>query len=146
MYKSIFATAAIAAIAAANSNSDDTKGIFGTDEQWKTGFVTIDSHKDDIFYWFYESRNDATKDPLVLWLTGGPGCASEIALFYENGPFHFKEDSTLESNQWSWNNNANLLYVDQPIGTGYSQGGTHDVRTEKEVAADMGIMLQGWLK
>jgi len=39
-----------------------------------------------------------------------------------------------------------LLYVDQPIGTGFSKGGLHDVKSEKEVAEDMGIMLQGWLK
>ena len=86
MFK-LFASATIAAIAVANSNTDDKDKLFGDSDQWKTGFVTVDEHKDDIFYWMFESRNDKDKDPLVLWLTGGPGCASEIALFYENGPY-----------------------------------------------------------
>jgi serine carboxypeptidase-like clade 4 len=48
---------------------------------------------------------------LILWLTGGPGCASEIALFYENGPYKVNGHE-LTGNPESWNNFANLLYVD----------------------------------
>lgn len=40
-----------------------------------------------LFYWFFESRQDPSSDPLVVWLTGGPGCSSELAIFLENGPF-----------------------------------------------------------
>ena len=40
-----------------------------------------------LFYWFFESRSNPSTDPLVIWLTGGPGCSSELALFVENGPF-----------------------------------------------------------
>jgi len=131
-----FGVLALAGLAAANTNADDTKHIFDTDDQWKTGFVTVDSHNDDIFYWAFESRSDPKTDPLVLWLTGGPGCASEVALFYENGPYQFTSatDATIKSNPNSWNTFANLLYVDQPIGTGFSKGGLHDPRTETEVA------------
>ena len=140
------ALALFATLAYANTNADDTTGIFGNDEQWKTGFVQIDEHKDDIFYWVFQSRNAPSTDPLVLWLTGGPGCASEVALFYENGPYKFNEDSTLKSNPYSWNQVSNLLYVDQPIGTGFSNGGIHDARSETEVAADMAIMLKGFVE
>lgn len=33
-----------------------------------------------MFYFFFESRK-AKADPVVIWLTGGPGCTSELALF-----------------------------------------------------------------
>jgi len=76
-------------------------------ETWYSGTIDIphkDNHADDIFYWWFESRTDTANDPLVLWLTGGPGCASEIALFYENGPYQFEADGkTLKKNPYSWN-------------------------------------------
>ena len=140
---------ALAGIVAANTNADDTKNIFNTDDKWKTGFVNIDTHNDDIFYWVFQSRQAPSTDPLVMWLTGGPGCASEVALFFENGPYQFTSstDATIKSNPNSWNSFANLLYVDQPIGTGYSKGGAvHDARSEAEVAADMAVMLKGFIE
>jgi len=103
-----------------------------------------------MFYWVFESRADAATDPLVMWLTGGPGCASEVALFYENGPYKFPSDITktspLSSNDYSWNKNANLLYVDQPIGTGFSDAKIgHDSHNEEEVASNMATFLRGFL-
>lgn len=65
-----------------------------------------------MFYWLFSSRADVDKDPLVIWLTGGPGCSSEVAIFAENGPFSVKDDLSLLKNDFSWNNNANMLYVD----------------------------------
>lgn len=112
MFAKTLALFAIATVASANTNADDTTGIFGDAEKWTTGFVSIDDNKDDMFYWLFDSRSAPTTDPLVLWLTGGPGCASEVALFYENGPYQFNEDSTLKSNEYSWNQVSNLLYVD----------------------------------
>jgi len=84
---------------------------------------------------------------LVLWLTGGPGCASEIALFYENGPYQFNTDGkTLKSNPSSWNSNANLLYVDQPVGTGFSKGASKLDRNEDQVAEDMAAFMIKFLE
>ena len=74
-----------------------------------------------MFYWLFPSRSDPDKDPLVIWLTGGPGCSSELAVFVENGPMRLEKGVPVK-NEISWNNNANLLYLDQPIGTGYSHG------------------------
>ena len=55
-----------------------------------------------MFYFFFESRQNKTDAPVVIWLTGGPGCASELALFYENGPFQITEDMSLVWNDYGW--------------------------------------------
>lgn len=54
-----------------------------------------------MFYFFFESRNN-NKDPVVIWLTGGPGCSSELALFYENGPFKIADNMSLLWNEYGW--------------------------------------------
>ena len=137
------------AVVSADSHASSKSGDVGpfVDETWYSGLVDL-KDGDDMFYWWFESRNDAENDPLVLWLTGGPGCASEIALFYENGPYAFNEDGvTLKKNDYSWNSNANLLYVDQPVGTGFSHAKILDhVTTETEVAEDMYMFMSKFLE
>ena len=59
---------ALAGIAAANTNADDTKGIFNTADQWKTGTVVVDEHADDIFYWAFQSRQAPETDPYQRYL------------------------------------------------------------------------------
>merc|ERR1719473_2155643 len=81
------------------------------------GFIPVGNDGDDIFYWYFPSRNNAETAPLVMWLTGGPGCSSELAIFYENGPMKL-QDGKVITNEFSWNNKANLIYIDQPVGTG----------------------------
>lgn len=54
-----------------------------------------------MFYFFFESRN-SKKDPVVIWLTGGPGCSSELAMFYENGPFNIAKNMSLGWNEYGW--------------------------------------------
>ena len=49
-----------------------------------------------MFYWYFPSFSDPKNDPLVFWLSGGPGCSSSMALFTENGPFEiYKNNLTL---------------------------------------------------
>lgn len=55
-----------------------------------------------MFYFFFESRKNTSDDPIVIWLTGGPGCSSQLALFYENGPFHISDDLSLVWNNYGW--------------------------------------------
>lgn len=54
-----------------------------------------------MFYLFFESRTNK-KDPVVIWLTGGPGCSSEMAVFYENGPFSIANNLSLVWNEYGW--------------------------------------------
>jgi carboxypeptidase C (cathepsin A) len=56
-----------------------------------------------------------------MWLTGGPGCSSELAVFYENGPFTINDNMTLTPHAQAWNQVSNLIYVDQPVGSGFSK-------------------------
>ena len=110
-----------------------------------SGYVRLGRSKKNYFFWFFESRSDPSKDPLVLWLTGGPGCSSEIALFGENGPCTIDGTST-KSNKYSWNSKANLLYVDQPSGTGFSYGGEEWDHNERDVSNDMYLFLTTFLQ
>ncbi|PVH91350.1 alpha/beta-hydrolase [Periconia macrospinosa] len=73
-----------------------------------------------VFFWFFESRNNPAEDPFTLWLNGGPGSDSLIGLFEENGPCMIDENLTAVYNPYSWNNISNLLYISQPVGTGFS--------------------------
>ncbi|KAK9803587.1 hypothetical protein WJX72_002534 [[Myrmecia] bisecta] len=97
-----------------------------------------------MFYFFFESRNLGATDPLVLWMTGGPGCSSEMAVFYENGPFNFGDDGKPMPNPYGWDVGHNMIFVDQPVNTGFSY--TDDDRDrvydEKVVADDMLDFLQ----
>ncbi|XP_061707852.1 venom serine carboxypeptidase-like [Cydia pomonella] len=55
-----------------------------------------------------------------LWLQGGPGASSLFGLFEEIGPFTFSPSGNLEKNDYSWIHNHSLLFIDNPVGTGYS--------------------------
>ena len=105
------------------------------DEDYEAGLVEIEEG-DEMFYWLFRSRASKDEDPLVLWLTGGPGCSSELAVFYENGPWTITDNLTLTKNEYSWNEISNLLFVDQPLGTGFSKTNKpdHYARNENMVS------------
>ncbi|CAN1339479.1 Serine carboxypeptidase-like 49 [Linum perenne] len=101
--------------------------------------------KPRMFYFFFESRN-SKDDPVVIWLTGGPGCSSELAIFYENGPFSIADNMTLVWNKYGWDQASNLIYVDQPTGTGFSYStDRRDIRhNEDGVSNDLYDFLQAF--
>ncbi|KAF2603249.1 hypothetical protein F2Q70_00027136 [Brassica cretica] len=92
-----------------------------------SGYVTIDKeHGKNLWYYFVESEMNPSKDPVVLWLNGGPGCSSMDGFVYEHGPFNFEPAKTnyslplLHLNPYSWSKVSNMIYLDSPVGVGFS--------------------------
>ncbi|XP_047340248.1 serine carboxypeptidase-like [Impatiens glandulifera] len=102
-------------------------------------------HKIDarMFYYFFESRRGMRNDPVVIWLNGGPGASSSLGLFYENGPYKIM-NQTLIWNDFGWDQVSNIIYIDQPIGTGFSYSSDHsDICTDQKcVGNDLNDFLQ----
>jgi cathepsin A (carboxypeptidase C) len=92
-----------------------------------------------LFFWYFESQNNPATDPLTLWLTGGPGDSSMIALFQENGPCRINAfGNGTDFNPYGWSRNSSLLFVDQPVGTGFSyvdEGFEQEIPGDSEQAA-----------
>ncbi|KAG6024525.1 hypothetical protein E4U41_001760 [Claviceps citrina] len=87
-----------------------------------SGYLDDEEKDKHLFYWFFESRNDPKNDPVVLWLNGGPGCSSLTGLFMELGPASIDNKIKLVHNPYSWNANASVIFLDQPVNVGYSYG------------------------
>lgn len=82
-----------------------------------TGYISTTGAR-HIFFYFFESRNDPAKDDFIMWINGGPGASASIGLFMELGPCVFREEGEEEPsfNSYSWNEKANVLFIDQPVG------------------------------
>ncbi|KAF2743562.1 putative carboxypeptidase S1 [Sporormia fimetaria CBS 119925] len=87
-----------------------------------SGYLSVGDNM-NMFFWFFEARQNPSNAPLAMWFNGGPGCSGLIGLFQENGPCKFELGNTFPmNNTFSFNNYANMLYIDQPIGVGFSYG------------------------
>ncbi|KAJ9558110.1 hypothetical protein OSB04_012724 [Centaurea solstitialis] len=117
----------------------------------ETGYVGVDENEDvQLFYYFIPSESNPKEDPLMLWLTGGPGCSSISGLLYEMGMFISLFSSLGECENESvvylkWHGNcprpigepgppapvgdgdspmASIIFLDIPVGTGFSYART----------------------
>ncbi|CAK6976597.1 retinoid-inducible serine carboxypeptidase [Scomber scombrus] len=110
-------------------------------ETWNYVEVRNGAH---MFWWLYyaDSQTAQYKDlPLVMWLQGGPGgSGSGFGNFEEIGPL----DRDLKPRKTSWVQAANLLFVDNPVGTGFSYAERPDgyATNVATVASDMLVLLQ----
>lgn len=117
---------------------ETTKGV----NQY-SGYLSVGTNM-NMWFWFFEARSNPTTAPLATWFNGGPGCSSMIGLFQENGPCQFVAGASTPSlNPYSWNSFANMLYIDQPIGVGFSYG-TDSVSSTVTAAPYVWKLLQAF--
>ncbi|XP_052892945.1 retinoid-inducible serine carboxypeptidase-like [Anopheles moucheti] len=100
-----------------------------------------------IFWWLYQTvaQPDAsdhnTEKPLIIWLQGGPGASSSgFGNFEEIGPL----DRMLKPRENSWVNDYNVLFVDSPVGSGFSYTEDHSLLASNSttVVSDLLVFLK----
>ncbi|KAG8045378.1 hypothetical protein GUJ93_ZPchr0008g12432 [Zizania palustris] len=92
-----------------------------------SGYITVNRQSGRaLFYWFFEAQALPSQKPLLLWLNGGPGCSSiGYGAASELGPLRVSMYGTgLEFNKFAWNKEANLLFLESPVGVGFSYTNT----------------------
>ncbi|URD81796.1 hypothetical protein MUK42_07732 [Musa troglodytarum] len=112
------------------------------------GYVGASEHR-SLFYWFFEAMEAPATKPLVLWLNGGPGCSSVAGgAISEIGPFLVTDEgSGLRFNPYAWNKVANLLFLDSPVGVGFSHSNSSsDAKNlnDQITAEDAHAFLLNW--
>jgi carboxypeptidase D len=111
------------------------------------GHVEVNpQHNGNLFFWHYANRHIGTRSRTVIWINGGPGCSSMDGALMELGPYRVKKGGEgLEYNNGSWDQWANLLFVDNPVGTGFSYVDTDSYVHELDEMADQFItFLEKW--
>lgn len=111
-------------------------------ESW--GYVQV-RPRAHMFWWYYRSpfriQHPNKPWPIVLWLQGGPGASGVgIGNFEEFGPL----DTNLKPRNSTWLQKADLLFVDNPVGSGYSfvEDKKLLVKTDEEAADDLVTLLR----
>ena len=101
------------------------------------GLMPIGSDRSrEYYFWFFPSENPEADDEITIWLNGGPGCSSLEGLLQENGPFLWQYGTYKPvKNPYTWVNLTNMVWVEQPVGTGFSPG-TPTATNEKDIARD----------
>ncbi|GAU99438.1 hypothetical protein RvY_10443 [Ramazzottius varieornatus] len=94
----------------------------GTNVTSYSGYLTVNqSDSSQMFFWFFQAEvAEPENAPVVVWLQGGPGATSMFGLFDEHGPFYVTDDLRLIPRDYRWTLLANMLYIDNPVGTGWS--------------------------
>ncbi|XP_052676271.1 retinoid-inducible serine carboxypeptidase-like [Crassostrea angulata] len=110
------------------------------EEQWD--YVTVRPGA-RMFYWLYQTTSPGGSNnvPLIMWLQGGPGQSSTgMGNFEEIGPL----DISLKQRNTTWLSEASLLFVDSPVGSGYSYVESKDLycNSTEMIAEDMITFLK----
>ncbi|OAK99268.1 carboxypeptidase cpdS precursor [Phaeosphaeriaceae sp. SRC1lsM3a] len=108
------------------------------------GLLPISEKSDEekqLYFWFFPSENEDAGDEITIWLNGGPGCSSLEGFLQENGPISWQYGSAPFAvyNPWNWANLTNMVWVEQPVGTGFTQGNATATSQEETAAEFLGF-------
>lgn len=82
-------------------------------------------------------KPDPSECPFVLWTNGGPGCSGLAGFLTENGPFRVGYDGTgLVHSTYAWNKLANMVFIEQPAGVGFSHAGHNIAYSDSQASND----------
>ncbi|XP_040564947.1 probable serine carboxypeptidase CPVL isoform X2 [Lepeophtheirus salmonis] len=110
-----------------------------------SGYLAVNkpSCASNLFFWYFPAKYLPKTAPLLLWLQGGPGGSSLFGLFIEHGPFIITENLDVRERNTAWSLTHNIIYLDQPVGTGFSFTKLDEcyATNETDVAKDIYEML-----
>lgn len=91
-----------------------------------SGYLNLQGTQKFIHYWLVEAEASPETAPLVFWTNGGPGCSGLIGFMTEQGPFRPDAEGNLQPNPYTWNKIANMVFLEQPVGVGFSYSDNKD--------------------
>ncbi len=91
-----------------------------------SGYINLPNTKKYIHYWLVEAEESPETKPIVFWTNGGPGCSGLIGFLTEQGPFRPTESGEIQLNPYAWNKIANMVFLEQPVGVGFSYSDVDD--------------------
>ncbi|XP_050262071.1 serine carboxypeptidase-like 7 isoform X1 [Quercus robur] len=117
----------------------------------ETGYISVGEV--EFFYYFVESEGNPGADPLLLYINGGPGCSALNGFLYQIGPLKFNITDytgglpTLIYEPNTWTKTANVLFLDLPVGAGFSYATISEAwsASDTKVAAQAYEFLRNWL-
>ena len=128
---------------------------YGNTDDLYSGFIplSLQEPNDEGAFFFIMAKARRPSSNLVIWLNGGPACSSMVGFANENGPFtlSFRSDGApgyqLHKNSFAWNEEATVVFVEQPIRTGFSLAskGARRIQNELEIVDDFYNFLKNLL-
>ncbi|CAA7393727.1 unnamed protein product [Spirodela intermedia] len=116
----------------------------------ETGYIAVDELEEvNLFYYFVKSERSPAEDPLLLWVTGGPGCTGLTGLAYEflTKTYETRRLPSLIYREESWTRISSIIFVDSPVGTGfsYSKAAEENEWSDTKTSRRLGVFIRKWL-